>query len=89
MLIVIRVRRNTAFELKIILNYAYGNGPLKIQRQVFICESVGGWGLNMKTFRVRKKVRKAGKGSWCCAFRIAFPKCLSRLTPSTGVHVKL
>jgi hypothetical protein len=89
MIIVVWIQYNIVFGPKIILTYACGNDPLKIQRQVFICENVGGWGLNMKTFRVRKQGRKEGKGSWCYAFRIAFPKCFSRLTPSTGEHVKL
>jgi hypothetical protein len=89
MLVVVWIRHNTAFELKTILTYVCGNDPLKIQRQAFICENVGVWGLNMKTFRARKQGRKEGKGSWCYALRIAFPKCLPRLTPSTGVHVKL
>jgi hypothetical protein len=89
MLVVVWIEYNRTFELKIILTYASGYGPLKIQRQVFVCENVGGWGLNMKTFKVRKRGRKEGKRSLCYAFRIAFSKCLPRLTPSTGVHVKL
>jgi hypothetical protein len=63
MLIFVWIQHNRAFELKIILTYACRNGPLKIQRQVFICENVGGWGLNMKTFRVRKRGRKEGNRS--------------------------
>ena len=62
--------------------------PLKIQCEIFTCENIGGWGLKMKTSRVKKRGRKEGKGSWCCAFRISFSKCLPRLTPSTAVHVK-
>jgi len=44
MLIVVWIRHNTAFELKIILTYAFGNGPLKIQRQAFIYMKMQGFG---------------------------------------------
>jgi hypothetical protein len=63
MFILVQIQYNAAFEPKIILTYACGNGPLKIRREVFTRGNIGGWGLNMETCRVRRRGRKEGKGS--------------------------
>jgi hypothetical protein len=58
------------------IHFDLKNDQLKIQCEVFTCESIGGLGLKMKPCRERKRSWKEGEGGWCCALRIAFSKCL-------------